>query len=240
MSQGSVLVTGGAGGIGRSTCQALARDGWEPIVADIDGAQARSVAAEVGGRSIRVDLAELTEQELDRIASESGALAGVVNAAGVPDQDRFPNVSTTEWRRVLGVNLEAPFLLSQALSKRMVAGGSIVNIASAAGSKVFTASGRVSHPYSSSKAGLIMLTKTLACELAPRQIRVNCVSPGFVRTPIIDELETDAAGVVEELTPLGRWGEPSEIAGLVLYLLSDQARYITGANLKIDGGISVV
>ena len=234
----TVLVTGGASGIGGALARRIARQGAHAVIADRDREAGRRVAEEVGGAFVEVDL-EQTEQALATLRAAVQRLDGLVHAAGVGDRDAFPDVAAADWDRVHTINLRAPFLLTQGLVDRFgEGGGSIVNVASVAGSRVAGVSGRISHPYSAAKAGLIMLTRTLAVELAPRAIRVNCVSPGFVATPLTAGMGS-ADEVVPRVTPLGRWGEPHEQAEAIAYLLSDRASFTTGAELIVDGGVSL-
>jgi NAD(P)-dependent dehydrogenase (short-subunit alcohol dehydrogenase family) len=232
----TVLVTGAASGIGAVLARMLAARGCRLVLADRDPAGAE-LARELDATFAEVDLAAASAERT--LAATAGSLDGIVHAAGVPDRATFPDVAPEAWDAILAVNLRAPFLLTQALVDAFPErGGAVVNVGSVAGQMVGMLSGQVSHAYSASKAGLAMLTKTLACELAPRRIRVNCISPGFIATPIIAELQGPDSRL-PGLTPLGRWGEPREIAEVAAFLLSDRASFMTGADVVVDGGLSL-
>jgi NAD(P)-dependent dehydrogenase (short-subunit alcohol dehydrogenase family) len=240
LSGRTVLVTGGAGGIGAAIARRLSAAGCLLVVADRDGSAAESLIAETNADLVELDLtASDAAQRLDAALEPDRRLDGIVHAAGIPDRQLFPDVTEAAWDEVLRLNLSAPFAITQALIGRFPArGGAVVTIGSVAGRRVAMVSGGVSHAYTASKAGLAMLTASLACELAPRGIRVNCISPGFVKTPIIAELQGEASPV-PPLTPLGRWGEPEEIAEVAAFLLSARASFMTGADVVVDGGLSL-
>jgi NAD(P)-dependent dehydrogenase (short-subunit alcohol dehydrogenase family) len=236
-SRRTVLITGAASGIGAALARRLAGAGeTELVLVDRDEAGA-GLARELGAEFVAVDLSDAEAPE--RLAAAVEHLDGLVNVAGIADRSSFPAVAAPEWDAVLTVNARAPFLLTQALAERFPErGGAVVNVGSVAGHMVGVVGGGVSHAYSASKAAVSMLTKTLACELAPRRIRVNCISPGFVRTPIIAELQGPESRV-PALTPVGRWGEPEEIAAVAAFLLGADSSFLTGADLVVDGGLSL-
>jgi NAD(P)-dependent dehydrogenase (short-subunit alcohol dehydrogenase family) len=240
LSGRTVLVTGGAGGIGAAIARRLAATGCLLILVDRDAAPAESLAAETGADLVELDLGVAdAAQRLDAALAVDRRLDGIVHAAGIPDRELFPEVSTATWDQVLRLNLSAPFAITQGLIGRFPSsGGAVVTVGSVAGRRVAMVSGGLSHAYGASKAALAMLTASLACELAPRGIRVNCISPGFVTTPIIAELQGPASPV-PPLTPLGRWGKPEEIAEVAAFLLSARASFMTGADVVVDGGLSL-
>lgn len=201
-----------------------------------DGARAWPVAADV------TQPADV-ERMVERARRDAGPLGGLVNCAGIYPNTPFLDMSVQEWDAVLAVNLRAPFLMTQAVARRMIAdgsGGSIVNVSSTAS--------RLARPgiahYGASKAGLNQLTAVTAVELAPHGIRVNAVLPGVVATERVHANAASAAGRVEHETklariPLGRLAEPAEVVSLILFLLSAEAAYCTGALFTVDGGFTL-
>jgi NAD(P)-dependent dehydrogenase (short-subunit alcohol dehydrogenase family) len=222
MSALTTVVIGGASGIGEATAQALAEAGHTVVVADLDPPE--------GG--IRVDVAD--EDSVAALFEQVGAFTGVVNCAGVSTLSAIVDHDAAEFRRVLDVNLTGAFLVVKHAGKRIADGGAIVSLSSLNARQPGT--GMVA--YCAAKAGLVMLTEVAALELAARRIRVNAVSPGLVVTPLTAPA-MDIPGIREaylENTPLGRSGEPAEVAALIRFLLSDDAAWITGENIDINGG----
>jgi NAD(P)-dependent dehydrogenase (short-subunit alcohol dehydrogenase family) len=238
------LVTGAGRGIGRACALRLAAEGAHVALADLDLANVEGVAEEVRalGRNalpLRVDVTRAAEvrQMVDRTIAELGRLDILVNNAGVIGPGPSEDLSEEEWDRVVDVDLKAVFLCSQAAARPMLdqGRGKIVSIASIAAWSGFPR--RAS--YSVSKAGVVSLTQVLACEWAQRGIRVNAVGPGYTATEIVKQ--GAALGVltvedVERRTPMGRLADPDEIARAVVFLASDEASYITGQTLFVDGG----
>jgi NAD(P)-dependent dehydrogenase (short-subunit alcohol dehydrogenase family) len=236
-----ILVTGGASGIGAATCRRLAAAGAAVGVLDRDGPGASSVADEIGGVPAVADVRHAAEvgAAVDALSAALGGLDGVVNNAGTGNVKPLEEYSDEEWDLLLGVNLTGAFVVTRAAVPhlRAAGGGSIVNLTSVTA----TTPTRGEAPYSAAKAGLVALTKSSALELAPT-IRVNCVSPGFVETPLSAGLLA-LDGMRESLeggTPLGRPGTPEEVADVVAFLISDASRYVTGHDLVVDGGSSLV
>ncbi len=234
------LVTGGASGIGRAVALALAGEDASVAIGDIDaaaGAVAAGEVAQAGSRSLAVTLNVADEAScvaaVEQVTRTLGPVDILVNNAGICPFHTLAEISGEEWDRVLQVNLKGAFLLSQTLLPAMMARGwgRIVNIASMAGKVGGLAVG--AH-YSASKAGLICLTKSLARTGAARGVTANAVAPAFIRTPLFtdDELARRAAQI-----PVGRPGEPAEVAAAVLFLASERAGFITGATLDLNGGL---
>jgi NAD(P)-dependent dehydrogenase (short-subunit alcohol dehydrogenase family) len=242
-----VVVTGAASGIGRQIVLDMAAIGARIVAVDRDGSGVEKTCSLLGtGRSLPLATDLLEEGVGDKIVEETvgafGAVDVLVNCAGIFPTAPALETSASEWDRVLGVNLRAPFLCSQAAARQMLdtdSPGNIINIASSAG--VIARPG-VAH-YCASKAALIMLTKVLAIEWAEHGIRVNAVAPGLVETPGVEELLLAQEGRREHRQkvasiPMARTGEPREIAEAVIFLASDAASYVTGHTLFVDGGYS--
>ena len=245
---GSVaLVTGAAGGIGRCISARLAAAGAALALVDIDRAGAEALLAELGAKGVAIAADLSTPEDVTaavRAAEDQlGPLDILVNNAGISGvgpPKATVDTPLEEWEKTLAINVTAPFLFCQAVIPGMVARGrgAIVNIASMAG--ILCLPGRVS--YAASKAALISLTKTLAVECGPAGVRLNAVCPGWVDTPFIaarmahPELRAQA----EAMVPIGRVATPDEIADVVLFLMSPAARYMTGAAVAVDGGMSLL
>ena len=233
-----VLVLGGAGAIGRQTLRALAALGAVTIAADVDGDAALSVAAEVGGTGLALDVTD-TDKAIRSVRDLGGPLHGVVHAAGVASAAAFGDISAAEWDRVQAIDLRGPVLLTQGIVDLLVSpGGSVVFVTSLAASRVLASSGEVTPAYSAAKAGLAIASDSLAAALGPRGIRVNAVAPGFIVSAMTAGSEQTSDWIIEH-TALGRWGDPSEVASVIAFLIGDGASYITGETIVIDGGIRV-
>jgi len=234
-----VLVTGGASGIGRATALRLGKLGAEVVVADRDADGAQAVAAETGGEAVVVDFADI-EAAIETVRASCGTLRGLVNGAAVVPRTEFPEVEAEDWQRVVDLDLTAPFRLTQALLDRFdPAGASVVNITSIASLTVLASTGRISPAYSAAKAGLRMVSDSLAAVLGRQGIRVNAVAPGFIETPMTGPEQGEAHAWLSARVPLGRWGKPEELAGAIVFLLSDAASYVNGTTLVVDGGLTV-
>jgi len=235
----TIVVTGGAGaGIGGAIAGGLAQEGAEVVIVDVDE-RGEEVARELGGRFVRADLSD-PPTGAKTVAAEVDQLHGLVNAAGVIERDRFPDLDIMEWQRVQHVNAASPLFLIQALFDRIADRGAIVNITSVEERLPIALRRPLTTPiYAASKAGLGLITRSLAPVLGERGIRVNSVAPGYVDTPLSAPLREMVEPWSASQTPLQRWAQPEEIADAVLFLLGDDSSYITGTSLRVDGGIAL-
>lgn len=243
------LVTGARRGIGRGISLELAREGADVAINDVtDPAQAESVAEEVRslGRRALVVMADVSQPDqvtamVGRVVAELGGLDILVNNAGVESIIPLLEITPEEWERVTHINLKGEFLCAQAAARHMVAagkGGAIVNIGSVQAGLVLP--GRTH--YAPSKRGVEALTANLSVELAPYNIRVNCINPGLIETDMTSWVMKDPniLPVVLEKIALKRAGQPSEIGQVVAFLASDKASYVTGQSLYVDGGFRIM
>jgi len=240
------LVTGGGSGIGRATAGLFAKRGGAVLVADIDEAAAKATAEVIthaGGRAeaVRCDVTawEQIQAAVDRARKGFSRLDVVTNCAGILRGHYLEETPEAEWRQVLDVNLTGAFLVTKAALKAMreQGGGSIVHIASRMAIRVKEGHGS----YAASKAGILQLTQMAALEGAPHGIRVNCVIPGFVDSPMTRTgYGDDAFEGWNKVCPLGRAGTPEDIARAMLFLASDDAAFITGVALPVDGGRTIL
>jgi 3-oxoacyl-[acyl-carrier protein] reductase/meso-butanediol dehydrogenase/(S,S)-butanediol dehydrogenase/diacetyl reductase len=231
------LITGGASGIGAATARKFAAEGATVAIIDRDAAAVLEIAAAVGGHAYALDVRDADEVNtvVDTVAQTLGSIDVLVNNAGTGDLRPLHTVDDKLWHRIVDVNLTGTFNLTRAVIPYMLetGGGAIVNNASVSG----LAATRNEAAYSAAKAGVISLTKSAALEYGPT-VRVNCVAPGHVRTPMtaVWEQMPDAFEPIAASIPLGRIGEPDEIAEVILFLASDRASYVTGQTLIVDGG----
>jgi len=240
------LVTGGGSGIGRATCEIFAERGGAVAVADINEKAARSVAEAItakGGKAAAcpcdVTRWEQVEAAVGTARRVLGRLDVVINCAGTLRSHLLEETSESEWNEMLSVNLTGAFLVTKAAMRAMreQGGGAIVHIASRMAIRVKEECGA----YAAAKAGILSLTRMAALEGAPHGIRVNCVCPGFIDTPMTRSGYTDDAFVGwSKVCPLGRPGRPDDIAKAMLFLASDEASFITGVTLPVDGGRTIL
>ncbi len=230
------LVTGGSGGIGAAICRQLAKDGFHVIVhanSHLDAAKA--LAGEIGGEAVQFDVTDVvsTLTVLEALL-EVGPIQVIVNNAGIHDDATFPGMTAAQWHRVIDVSLHGFFNVTQPLVLPMIRTrwGRIVNIPS------ITAEigNRGQSNYAAAKGALHAATRTLARELGSRGVTVNCVSPGLIDTPMSAGAFDEA--MVKQLVPLQRVGTPADVAGVVGFLVSDAAGYITGQVVPVNGGMA--
>ena len=250
----AALVTGAGSGIGRAAAALFASEGARVACADLSHASAEETVAEIeriGGRAVAlsgdVSVAEDAAGMVDGAVDALGQLDIVVNSAGVTARNALPQGSDADdvWDRVIEVNLKGTYLVSRCAVAHMRRedGGSIVNLASTMGMVGYPPGlGGALNPYPPSKGGVIQLTRNMAVDLARDGIRVNCLCPGFVETDLTKSLTDDppTLEMLESRHPLGRLGRPEEVANAALYLASDEASYVTGAALTVDGGYTAV
>ena len=246
------LITGGGSGIGEATARLFAAEGAKVVVSDLSRDNVAAVAA-----AIRADGGEATGHTGDVTSSEDadamvrvavetyGSLDVLINSAGVGATGITPHEK--EWNRVMDVNLTGTYLVSWAATPAMAdsGGGSIVHLASImsvvsipTGIPQFTGREMAFSPYNPSKGGVLQLTRNMAVHLAAENIRVNCICPGWIETPLVDEalLDADLKAALVGKHPIGRLGKPGEVAAAALFLASDESSFVTGSPLMVDGG----
>ncbi len=234
------LVTGGSRGIGAAISRELARAGARVAVnyrSDKDTAEA--IAAEIGGIAVQADVASAEEaaELVNQVESELGPLDVLVNNAGITRDTLIARMSEEDWEDVLATNLGGVFNTCRAVARGMLKrrAGAIVNVSSVVG--VRGNPGQVN--YAASKAGIIGFTKALARELGNRGVRANVVAPGYIDTELTRVLPDEAKEMIRTNTPLGRLGEPEDVAGAVRFLCSDEAGFVTGDVVLVDGGLGM-
>jgi 3-oxoacyl-[acyl-carrier protein] reductase len=232
----TALVTGASKGIGRAIAEELARAGATVVVGYRSGREeAEALAGEIGGRAVHADVS--APEEAKRLVAEAGDVDVLVNNAGLTRDTVLARMSDDDWRTVLETNLSSVFYTCRAVTRPMMRkrGGAIVNVSSIVG--VHGNFGQAN--YAASKAGIIGFTKSLARELGSRGVRANVVAPGYVKTQLTEVLPDEATTAMVANTPLGRIAEPREVAGAVRFLVSDEASFITGEVLLVDGGLGM-
>jgi 3-oxoacyl-[acyl-carrier protein] reductase len=234
------LVTGGSRGIGAAVSRELARAGARVAVNYRAGAAAaESLAAELGGLALAADVADPGQAAalVERVEADLGPPDVLVNNAGITRDTLLVRMTDEDWDAVLDTNLRGVFNVCRAAARGMLKrrSGAIVNMTSVVG--LHGNPGQVN--YAASKAGIIGLTKALAKELGGRGVRVNAIAPGYVATELTSALPDELRELILRNTPAGRLGEPEDVAGAVRFLCSDEARFVTGAVLQVDGGLGM-
>ena len=230
------LVTGASRGIGRAVALELARAGASVVVSYQSAAdEAEAVAEEIGGKAVQADVSDA--ESAAALVGEAGDLDILVNNAGVTRDGLLVRMSDDDWRTVIDTNLASCFYTCRAATRGMMRkrSGAIVNISSIVG--LHGNLGQTN--YAASKAGMIGFTKSLAKELGSRNVRANVVAPGYVTSRLTDVLPEEVTSVMLQNTALGRLGDPEDVAGAVRFLCSDDAAFVTGVVLLVDGGLGM-
>ena len=237
------VITGGGQGIGRTIAETYAREGAKIALFDVNEENVKKAAEEIKaafnvatfGTKADVTRFEDVEAAMKRVVDTFGKIDVLVNNAGITKDNLVIRMSDAEWDAVLAVNLKGPFNCTKAVFSpmRKAGGGRIINIASIVG--LMGNAGQAN--YSSSKGGLIAMTKTCAREFAKKNILVNAIAPGFIRTAMTDKLSDDVKAALAAQIPLERLGEPQDVANAALFLASDEASYVTGQVLSVNGGM---
>jgi 3-oxoacyl-[acyl-carrier protein] reductase len=232
----TALVTGASRGIGRSIATELSAAGASVVLSYRTGeAEAEALASEIGGRAVQADVSDPVSAAA--LVEDAGDVDILVNNAGVTRDGLLVRMSDDDWNTVIDTNLASCFYTCRAAARGMMRkrAGTVVNISSIVG--IHGNWGQTN--YAASKAGIIGFTKSLARELGSRNVRANVVVPGYVKTQLTDVLPEDATNAMLENTPLGRLGDPEDVAGAVRFLCSDEASFITGAVVLVDGGLGM-
>ena len=243
LSQRTALVTGASGGIGREIARALHAQGARVVLSGTRAAALESLQGQLGERAVITPCNLGDAAEVEALVKNAEAAAGapvdiLVNNAGITRDNLSMRMKDEEWDQVLAVNLSAAFRLSRAVMRGMMKKrwGRIINITSIVG--VTGNPGQAN--YAAAKAGLIGMSKSLASEVASRNITVNCIAPGFIVTPMTDALNADQKTALLGRIPAGRLGESRDIGAAVVYLASEEASYVTGQTLHVNGGMAMI
>lgn len=243
MNGNVAVITGAGSGIGKAVAMRLASLGCSVVCGDVNLAAAQETADAIGGKgqqavaaAVDVSSAASVQAFVERALQTYGSIQFLVNAAGIWQRKTIEEISEEEWNRIIDVNLKGTFLVIKAVVPHLKQNrfGRIVNFASVAG----RSGGVWTGPhYAASKGGVIAMTKNLARELGPFGINVNAVAPGIIKTPMTETYPAEVMTATIQRTPLGRLGEPEDVADAVLFLLTDEARFITGETLEVNGGL---
>jgi 3-oxoacyl-[acyl-carrier protein] reductase len=239
------LVTGSAQGIGREIALAFAREGADVVISDVNLEKATQTSKEIEGLGRKSMAVELNvtdyakvEEALNKILDKFTKVDILVNNAGITKDNLTLRMSDADWDAVIAVNLKGTFNCTKAISRVMMKqrSGKIINIASIIG--IIGNAGQAN--YSASKAGIIALTKTTAKEFASRNLNINAVAPGFIQTEMTAKLPEEVKQKMLAMIPLNRFGSPADVAGACMFLASEEAGYITGQTIVVDGGMVMV
>ncbi len=239
-----VIITGAGGGIGRETAVLMASEGAKVVIADVDIAGCEETLAlleKAGGEGFIAEL-DVTDREQSRqvvrdTLERYGRVDVLINNAGITQDALLAKMTEVQWDTVISVNLKGPFNCTQAVVEAMVEQGQGVILNAASVVALFGNIGQAN--YAATKAGLVGMTRSLAKELGRKGIRVNAVAPGFIVTPMTADVPEKVLQIMRDKTPLGTLGEPEDVAQAYLFLASDEAKYINGAVLSVDGGLVI-
>ncbi|MGI2327025.1 SDR family NAD(P)-dependent oxidoreductase [Planococcus sp. YIM B11945] len=238
----TAIVTGAGKGIGKAIAQAVAEAGANVMLVARTESDLKEVQAEIDNERTSYCVADITSREqirqaVDKTIEQFGAVDVLVNNAGMNIRSSLANATDEEWHKIMDTNAQSVFMFSQEAAKKMAAGGSIVNISSVGGERAL----KTGIVYAASKAAIIQMTKVMAMEWGPANIRVNAIGPWYFRTPLTEKLlnDEDYLNSILAVTPMKRVGELPEVASPVVFLASDAASYITGQTLFVDGGMSI-
>lgn len=233
------IITGGASGIGAATSRKFALEGAKVIIWDLDQEKGNALANEIGGDFLKVNTANYSEIEAaaKAVNDKYYRIDILINNAGITRDSTLKKMTPEQWQQVIDVNLTGVFYCTKIISEYMLANnyGRIINASSVVG--IYGNFGQTN--YVATKAGLIGMTKTLARELGRKGITVNSVAPGFIATEMVSAMPENVIETMKAKVPIGRLGEPGEIANVYCFLASDEAAYINGHTLSVDGGMTV-
>jgi 3-oxoacyl-[acyl-carrier protein] reductase len=235
------IITGSARGIGKEIAKAFLDQGAKVVISDVNAEACAETVKEFGANAMAIPCNVTVAAEVDKLVSETkeklGSVDIVVNNAGVTRDALFIRMKEEDWDMVLNINLKGAFLVSQAAASVMMKqrSGKIVNMASVSG--LFGNAGQAN--YAASKAGLVALTKVMARELAARNVNVNAIAPGFIKTAMTDKLGDEIKEAINKQIPFGRMGEVKDIANAALFLSSERSSYITGQTIAVCGGLTM-
>lgn len=233
------IITGGAAGIGAATARKFKEEGAKVIIWDLDEKRGNALASELGATFAKVNTANYAEIEAaaKEVNDKFGRIDILINNAGITRDSTLKKMTPEQWQQVIDVNLTGVFYCTKIISEYMLANswGRIVNASSVVG--LYGNFGQTN--YVATKAGLIGMTKTLARELGRKGITVNAIAPGFIATEMVAAMPENVIDTMKAKVPIGRLGEPSEIANAYAFLASDEAAYINGHTLSVDGGMTV-